>query len=88
MRIRQVALPWLVVAAGCATNGTIVRAQQSPERLAVNLSDPSKPATVRVHVLMGRSPSKVRVAKMSRSRHGRAPADGGSHRVIPPASVD
>ena len=74
MRIRQIVLPWLVVAAGCATNGTIVRAQQSPERLVVNLSDPSKPATVRVHVLMGRitvrGVSRKDVQIEARSRSG------------------
>jgi DUF4097 and DUF4098 domain-containing protein YvlB len=53
MNTMRMALPWLVVATACATVGTKATAQQNPERLTVNLSDPSKPGTVKVRVMDG-----------------------------------
>jgi DUF4097 and DUF4098 domain-containing protein YvlB len=53
MNIMRMALPWLVVATACATVGTKATAQQSPERLTVNFSDPSKPGTVKIRVMEG-----------------------------------
>lgn len=53
MHTMRITLLWLVAATACATVGTQVAAQQNPERVTVNFSDPSKPGTVRVHVMTG-----------------------------------
>jgi hypothetical protein len=49
----RIAFSWLVLVTASVTVGTKATAQQAPERLTVNFSDPSKPGTMKVHVMTG-----------------------------------
>ncbi len=54
MRITPIARRCLIIATACVTIGQTAAAQQNPDRVTVNFSDPSKPGTVKAHVLTGR----------------------------------